>query len=343
MELDEALALLDVAEAARKALRGPEAEAAHAHLEARHPDLVHAFEWLLLNDHVDEALRLASAMVPFWMATKRIDEGDGWFDRAHGVRGGSDSSRARALHDHGYLAFWAGEYERSGDLSRQAVAAGRAAEEPTVVALALAVLARVALNTDVEEAKRLLLEALAVTEGTDDREGRSSAMHVLGVAYQMNGEFEAAARMMSERIALGRETGNDFLVAVESANLSMVKRQLGNLAAAEDLSRTALATFHRLGEALATAWSANGLAAVTAAKGDLERAATLLGFAEAAIEAAGSEWPADERAQYEATLKLLDGAPRQDAIARARVAGRALSTSEAISFALGSPNAVLRA
>lgn len=168
-------------------------------------------------------------------------------------------------------------------------------------------------------------------------------MHVLAVAYQMNGEFEAARRVMSDRIALGRETGNDFLVAVESANLSMVERQLGNLAVAEDLSRASLATFHRLGDVLATAWSANGLAAVTAARGDLERAATLLGFAEAGIEAAGSEWPADERAQYETTIELLEAGPTPAVLARARAAGRTMSTSEAVAFALASPTGALGA
>lgn len=343
MELDEAQALLGDAEDARKALRGPEAEAVHARLEARYPDLVRAFDWFLDAGKADEALRLATALVPFWMSTKQIDDGDRWFTRALGSPGASDARRARALYDHGYLIFWSGQYERSAELSRTAIAAGRAVSDPTIVALAFGVLAQIALNDDVDEAKRLLREAIAETEGTDDVEGRSSAMHVLGVAHQMSGEFEDARRVMSERLELGRRTGNDFVVAVESGNLSMVERQVGNLAAAEDLSRASLATFHRLGDALATAWSANGLAAIAAARGDLERAATLLGFAEAGIEAAGSKWPADERAQYEATIQQLEAAPVPGVIARARSAGRAMPTSDGVAFALGSSLGVHRA
>lgn len=338
MEPQDAQASLEFAEDARRRLRSKFAEALGRELEQRYPELTAAFEQFVSAGLTDGALRLASALVPFWMSTKRIDQGDRWFERALEASRPGDPARARALYEHGYLIFWAGHDERSSERSREAVAAARRSNEPTVVALALAVLARIALRTDVEEAKRLLREALAETSGTDDIEGRSSAMHVLGVAHQMSGEFEEARRVMSERIALGRESGNDFLVAVESANLSMVERQLGNLEAAEGLSRTSLATFHRLGDELAVAWSANGLAAVTAARGDLLRAATLLGFAEAGIERAGGEWPPDERAQYDETLASLHaGLDRLD-LDRAWAIGRGMSTSDAMADVRSAPS-----
>ena len=53
---------------------------------------------------------------------------------------------------------------------------------------------------------------------------------------------------------------------------------------------------------IATAWVLNGLAAVTAAQGDAERAAVILGSADAALESAGGEWPADERVQHDETV-----------------------------------------
>jgi hypothetical protein len=53
-------------------------------------------------------------------------------------------------------------------------------------ALALVGLARIALRShDVDGARHICHEALAVTEGTDDRSGCSGAMHVLGVAAEM--------------------------------------------------------------------------------------------------------------------------------------------------------------
>jgi hypothetical protein len=101
-------------------------------------------------------------------------------------------------------------------------------------------LARIALRTDVAEARRLCREAIAITDGTDDRSGRSSAMHVLGVAAQMAGDFLEARTVMSARIALAREMNNLATISSEAGNLSMVERQLGNLDEAEALAREAL-------------------------------------------------------------------------------------------------------
>lgn len=334
MDAETATSLLAEATDMRKALRGPGGEEAKARLDELYPELGSAFEFFLAERRTDEALELATALVPFWMATKRISEGDAWFRRASGATGGRVRTRARALYEQGYLIFWAGEYDRSAALSKEAIALARSAGDPTVVALALAVLGRIALNADVEEAKSLLREAIAITDGTADREGRSSAMHVLGVAYQMSGEFEAASEVMHARISLGRETGNETLIAVESANLSMVERQLGNLDRAHALSTEALEIVSRRGDELMVPWVVNGLAAVTAALGDLERAATLNGFAEVGIERAGGEWPPDEREQYEWTLASLRAGMAPDELDRARERGRRMPAGAGVEFAL---------
>ena len=302
-------------------------------LEVLYPDLGQAFEVLLGAGARDDAARLASALVPFWMATKRLEDGERWLERATAMEAPPSAATARARMNHGYLIFWSGAYDRSADLSSQAIAEGRAAGDATVEALALTVLARIALNSDLDEAKRLLREAIAVTDGTDDIEGRSGAMHVLGVAHQMAGELDEARRVMLNRIAVGRSTGNDFVLAVESANLSMVERQLGHLDDADALAIESLATFHRLGDELATAWAANSVAATAAALGRLERAATMLGFAEAAIERAGGEWPPDERQQRDGTIEILEAGLEPGALQAARSAGRAMGTEEGVAFA----------
>ena len=159
-------------------------------------------------------------------------------------------------------------------------------------------------------------------------------MHVLGVALQMSGDLEGAREVMEERIRVARETGNEFVVWVESANLSMVERQLGHLDEAASLSRTSLSIVHGQGDELAIPWVLNGLAAVLAASGDLERAATILGAAEAMLERAGGEWPPDERQQYEGTLAILTAGLPADALAERRATGAAMTIDEAVAFAL---------
>ncbi|MEO6577989.1 MAG: hypothetical protein ABIO99_03725 [Candidatus Limnocylindria bacterium] len=94
---------------------------------------------------------------------------------------------------------------------------------------------------------------------------------------------------------------------------------------------------NRRRDELSIPWSVNGLAAVTAARGDLDRAAVLVGFAEAGIERAGGEWPPDERRQYEGTLETLRAGLASDALDRARATGAAMSTAEGLDYALSAP------
>ena len=118
-----------------------------------------------------------------------------------------------------------------------------------------------ALNTDVDDAVRLLRQALAVTEGLADSDpGRSSSLHVLGVALQMSGDLEAAREVMSARLSMGRSSGDEFVVWSESANLSMVERRLGNLERAEELALQALRISAARGDEMSIAWTINSLA-----------------------------------------------------------------------------------
>jgi tetratricopeptide (TPR) repeat protein len=333
MDTATAAELLDLAEDARARTRNND-PSARTDLEACYPALLEAFDWYLDTGRRDDAYRLGSALVPFWISTKRIDDGDRRLQRAIAGPGDPGRRHARALYDHGYLVFWAGRYDLAAERFDAALELARRADDPNLVALVLAGQARVALNADVPEATRLLREAVAVTEGSAPGDGRSSALHVLGVALQMGGDLEGARDVMAARRDLASETGDEFVVWVESANMSMVERQLGAMDRAEALSRDALAIVYRRNDAMGIPWVLNGLAAVTAAKGDVERAATLNGLAAALLEAAGGEWPPDEREQYDGTLAAVAAGLSPDDVEHARAAGAAMSVDEGVAWAL---------
>ena len=125
-----------------------------------------------------------------------------------------------------------------------------------------------------------------------------------------------------------------FLVASEASNLSMVERQLGNLDAAEELAREALVVGRRIGDEFTKPFAISGLAAIATKRGEGERAATLLGAAEAMMEAQKMEWPPDERPHYEHMLAELPKAMGAAEFARARKAGQLMASAEAVAFAL---------
>ncbi|KQR10971.1 tetratricopeptide repeat protein [Cellulomonas sp. Leaf334] len=330
MDAVVAAALLEIAEDARVRARQQD-PVANRLVADRYPEMLEALDWHLSVGQPEAAYRLASALVPFWVATARIDDGDDWFERALGA--GDES--ARALYDHGYLVFFAGRYELADQRFASALALAETVGDRSLQALALAGSARVALSTDADAAVRLLRQALTVTEGLPDSDpGRSSSLHVLGVALQMSGDLAGAREVMSARLSMGRSSGDEFVVWTESANLSMVERRLGNLERAEQLSLEALQVSAARGEEMMIAWTVNGLAAVTAAAGDHGRAAVLLGTAAQMLRRAGGEWPPDEREQYDESLAEVAAALGPDALAGALARGAGFSLTDGVAYAL---------
>lgn len=330
MDHATAEALILAAERAREAIRSGENAAGLTEFEGDYSEMRVALDWLLDQGRADDAFRLSAALVQFWMASKRVDEGLAWLEKAVATTTASDAAQARAFHDIGYLAFFSGRYDVAERRFTESGQLAERAREPSIVALALAGSARVALNDDPREAVSLLREAMAATEHLPDSPGRSSAEHVLGVALQLSGDLAGARDVMATRLTHARATGNDFVVFVESANLSMVQRKLGDLDAAESLSREAFRIVAAKRDQMAIPWVINGLAAVIAAKGDLPRAATLLAIAESLLARAGGEWPADEREQFDGTLAAISAALPPEVLEDARTGAAAMALDDAI-------------
>lgn len=334
MDARTAESLLEFALEAGTALSGLESSSALQRLEARRDDLTAALDSFLDQGKIDEAMRLAIALATFWRVTKRLAMGCDALDRCLRTEGGDELLRGRASYEAAMLMFWKGDDHGSTTLHRRAVEIGRRLGDSTTEALTLCGLARIALRSDVAEARRLCHEALASLEGTADRLGRSSAIHVLGVAAQMAGDLHEARRLMTERIALARELGSYAGLSMEASNLSMVERQLGSLEQAEALAREALDIFWKRQDQWALPYGLNSLSAVARDRGQLERAATMIGAAEAMVEVQGAAWPPDERPHYEQTLTTLSEAMGPGDFERARTRGRSMSPAEAVAFAL---------
>jgi tetratricopeptide (TPR) repeat protein len=334
MDLRSAEALLDLAEEASAGIRGANAKGSIEQLEERSDDLLAAMTWFVEEGRTDEGLRLANALYRFWITKQRFEDGAVWFDRVLASPGGDERLRGTALLNAGFMPFWMGDDEQAAELFGGALAIGRRLGDAPMTSQALGGLARVALRTDVPEGRRLAREALAVSDAADDEPGRSNALHLLGVGAQIAGDLLEARDWMTQRLALVRATNNGFLIASEAANLSMVERQLGNLETAETLEREALEIEQQTGDQFTTPFAISGLAAIATERREFERAATLVGAAEAIMEAQHMAWPPDERPHYERLLATLPAAMGPEAFELARAGGHAMHASEAVDFAL---------
>ena len=339
MDARAAESLLSLAEEASPRLRGPGAKAALQQLESKHSDLLAALQWFVDHERTDEALRLANALYRFWITQQRFDEGALWFDRVLGSPAGETRLRGAAFINAGFMPFWLGQDDGAAAHFGRGLEIGRQLGDPPMISQALGGLARVALRTDVAEGRRLAREALAVSEGAADEPGRSNALHLLGVGAQIAGDLQEARDWMTQRLALVRATGNELLIASEASNLSMVERQLVNLDTAEALAREALEICERIGDQFTKPFAISVLAAIATDRREFERAATLVGAAEAIMEAQHMAWPPDERPHYERMLAVLPEAMGSAEFDRARAVGGAMTSSEVVNFALGARSA----
>jgi len=339
MDSASAQSLLELAEEVAPALVGPNAGDSLERLDGQSDEMVAAIAWFLDEGRTDEALRLANSLFRVWIMKRHFEDGDRWFGRVLESGAGDDRLRARAFINAGFMPFWMGDDERAGSLFGQGLEIGRRIGDAPLTSQALGGLSRVALRTDVADGRRLAREALEVSDAADDEAGRSNALHLLGVGAQIAGDLPEAREWMTQRLALVRTLGNEFLVASEASNLSMVERQLGNLDAAERLAREALVIGRRIGDDFTKPFAIAGLAAIATERQDGERAARLVGAAETMMEAQKMEWPPDERPHYEHMLTTLPEVMGSAEFERARTAGRDMSSVDAVAFALADTSA----
>ena len=116
------------------------------------------------------------------------------------------------------MPFWMGDDERAAELFGQSLEIGRrlgrsAADLAGARVVSLA--SRCAPTWP--RAGGSPREALAVSEAAADEPGRSNALHLLGVGAQIAGDLPEARDWMTQRLALVRAMGNEFLVASEAS------------------------------------------------------------------------------------------------------------------------------
>ena len=155
--------LVALAERLAERISLPEAERVLARLDAEHDDVRAALAWAEASGEAALGLRLARAMINYWIVRGHLREGRGWLERALGWGSPTPSAeRARALSGLGWLARFQGDSDRAeaafGEALRIAVAVGAR----MTTARALTGLALVHLDRGrYEEAAARLDEALA--------------------------------------------------------------------------------------------------------------------------------------------------------------------------------------
>jgi predicted ATPase/DNA-binding CsgD family transcriptional regulator len=229
------------------------------------------------------ALEMVTALEPYWAVTGRLGEARHWLTRALAVAEADAETRARALATASWTATLQGEPATGRSLLDEAAAL------LTPVAADEAVHARVLVARAVEtiwggspaEALAPLEQALAAARTGGDRPLEASTLFVLGLCRSLAGDVDGAGTALQACLDLTGPAGEVHVRSYALAALGMLALLGGDPEVAADLERRALVMKMDLDDRAATAFVLEVLAWVAAEERRRERAATLLGAADA--------------------------------------------------------------
>jgi tetratricopeptide (TPR) repeat protein len=298
---------------------------------------VSALEQLAAEGRVEEALRIAVRLAPYWIAHGMFGEGrsrlQALLDSAGDI---SPVLRAQSLERLATLAFEKGEEERGRALCEESLATAQQAGDEIAVARAHGTLSRCSLMTgDLDSARRHARAAEQIHRARDDERALDSPLHVLAYADYIAGDDEHARTGFEETLALNRRVGNRFAVARELTNLGSVETRAGNLERAHELCHEALRIAVDLDNSTLATYCVVNLAGVASANGDHERAARLLGAGEAMLATAGMTLNPGTAIEYSRHVERTRTSLGDAEYEQLNRAGHELDRGAAVAYALG--------
>lgn len=241
---------------------------------------------------------------------------------------------AYALHGLGDLTRSQGDYTAARALYEECLTLIRETGDKSTIPAVLNSLGLVAhAQSDYETARRLYQESLALSREMGNKQGIASSLNFLGFVAQAQDDYAGARVLHEESMALSREIGDKRGIATSLTNLGHVNLIQRDFTSARTQYSESLKLLSEARNQQDIVHCLVGWANFAEATGQAERAAKLCGFVEALLQATGRAlFP--EREMYEKTITTLRSQLDEATSAAAWAAGKAMSTEQAIAFAL---------
>src|SRR5215207_1666411 len=328
---------LALAEEAEPELRGSNQRGWLERLEMEHDNLRAALSWALGQEEETElGLRLGGALGEFWHLRGHLSEGRRWLQA--GLAKGEatlTAARARALARAGYIAWEQGDYAHSVALSEESLTLSRKLGDAAGAAAALYTLGWAAMFGDqVERALVLIEEAITLQRAAGDTAGVARSLLILGFVANYRRDYEQATALYEESLMLAREAGDGFAIALSLGVGALAALGRGDHQKTKLLCEEGLQTSRQLKMTHLTAAYLHVAASLAGSQGKAARSARLWGAAEALREAIGTVLSPFERHLYEPYLTAARAQLDEAAWKAAWAGGRAMTTEEAIEYAL---------
>jgi predicted ATPase len=293
--------------------------------------------YLLDHGEYERAAEFAWTLYIFWWVGGLLGEVRGWMARlleSGAVLG--DRTRAIALYFTKAIVFWqdpddtvlTGLTESATLFHEQSEPAGEALAR---VSVALALLA--SATPDADAANEELETSLSLFRESHDVWGESMALVSLGRVALLQNKLRGALNRFEESLAIARDQHDDLGETIALHHLGWARLLLGEVRPAHAAFDETLRISARLGHDEGVAYGLEGLVAVAATDGEIERAGRLLGAADRLREESGL-YNAAAFAFHGALVEQILASDAATPFSIALVAGRELSILDAVSEAL---------
>ena len=219
-----------------------------------------------------------------------------------------------------------------------------AASWEIVGALPACSLVSVAINDDqgaYARANAIYEEALALCRQLGDQWMIAVVLNNLGSVAMQQGDWNGAEVLLQETLAIRRALGDQRGAAIALGNLAEVALGRQDWTHARALVKESLALFQRANSRGGIAACFVHMASVEHAQGHAERAARLLAMSEQLREMIHARMTPDEQAGFEEIIGQVRAQLNERALAVLWAEGRALPLADAIAYVLTEPPTIL--
>jgi tetratricopeptide (TPR) repeat protein len=182
----------------------------------------------------ESATELAARSWRLWMAARDVAGGRAFLGEVLDEREPQESRwRVLALYGDGLFAFWDDDPEGARRRNEEALALAQRLDDAEALLFAQLGLSRVAIEDgDGVRAGELARDARALAAPLGEATEQAT-LHMEAQAARLGGDYDAAAELFEQSLALNRRIDDPSMVPVELHNLTLVEIHRGNAEAAE--------------------------------------------------------------------------------------------------------------
>jgi predicted ATPase len=326
---------LQFAERAEPELRGAQQVEWLGRLEREHHNLRVALNWARESGDVERLVRLAAALARFWSVRGYLREGREWLEQA--LRNDNllrPELRAKTLHGGFVLAHRQRDLKAAKSYATESLSLCREREDQGGIARSLLYLGLVAAAEENHNlAVARLTEAAERARDVGDTWTLAAAISNQGDLALNQRDYARAIELCGASVAIQRELGDARGIAISLNNIAYATLYEGRYREALEPLQESLQLAFELEDRDGIAYRLEALAVVAAAENEPERAARLLGGANALFGVIGAELEPAEQRMHERILSDVRNRLGDDVFADAWAAGRAMRLDQAVAYA----------